>query len=123
MEPGATPVESSAETRESEQPSQKILGDWPFCSFLRRAGSAWLNAAAYVSFASRIERRSSVQFEVAEDDDMANARARGGRARRVLGEVDKIRFETRCRNDAGVLSINWGTSEGERGQERTGSKW
>lgn len=37
---------SSAETRESEQPSQKILGLWPAASFLRRAGSAWANAAA-----------------------------------------------------------------------------
>ena len=45
---------SSAETRESEQPSQKIFGLWPTASFLRRAGSDWANAAAYVSLASRM---------------------------------------------------------------------
>jgi hypothetical protein len=37
---------SSALTLESEQPSQQILGDWPFASFARRTGSDWEKTSA-----------------------------------------------------------------------------
>lgn len=45
---------SSAETLESEQPNQKMRGSCPWASFLSKAGSEVANAAAYVSFASRM---------------------------------------------------------------------
>lgn len=58
MSPGRPPRMVVSGTRESEQPSQRMVGDWPLLLISRRSGCISLREAAHLRFASRCLSKS-----------------------------------------------------------------